>query len=313
MNSEPFRASISAITSYLECRRKYAFRYRDRYPGSGDNGFLTVGSAVHAAMEHICRNSFTNGHFSLPDNRVLWRANEIVDAYLAQHVIGDVQDMRQSALVAVRAGEQFLIDFRPAKILAVETETNLREGNWHAPGRIDLLCEDEYGAVTLIDWKTSQKFGDSTVAQLDPQTCVYAHEVFKQRPELDEIQAGRVYLRATPPNLEVTKAGKISLQSTLDWHTYLAAAREHGPVAQDKEDRFRAPWYRADITRVTREHAARVVTMLGRVVDEMAQNLPAHPNLRPKMCGYCEFQEPCRDEVLTGRFHLPILSIEEQA
>lgn len=305
MSSEPFRASISAITTYLECRRKYAFRYRDRYPEAGDNGFLTVGSAVHEAMEHLCKN------LAKVRSDDLARAYEIVDAYLAQHIVGDVQDMRESAFVAVRAGAQFLRDFNPAKILAVEEETNLREGNWHAPGRIDLLCEDEYGAVTLIDWKTCQKFGDSTVAQLDPQTCVYAHEVFKQRPNLDEIQAGRVYLRATPPKLEITKAGKISLQSTLDWHTYMAAALDHGPVDADKAERFLAPWYRADITRVTREHAASVVAMLGRIVDEMAQNLPAHPNLRPKMCGYCAYQTPCRDEVLTGRYHLPVISIEE--
>jgi RecB family exonuclease len=301
------KASHSEISTYLDCRVKHHFRYRQRLPIAGQSERLLQGIAVHAGLEIVAGSTgqLTATGF---DSAIPVAQAAAVDAYRKEHMCPADQDL--SAIgAATRAGVDFLRQADIRQVLAVEQPFTMDVDGWTVPGVIDLAYEDHQGQHHILDWKTSDNLPQDTTGTLDPQTAVYALE-WMQRHGLTWMYAGRCYLRLATPEITITKGTKnvpsrISLQSTLSGPDYLAYAAEHPEHTGTADDHQKAlakfgPWWRHHEDMVTRDYCRAGLVQWRAVAAEIEQNLTPLPNFRPKMCLRCEYLGPCTDRALNA-------------
>lgn len=288
------RASHSEISCYLECRRKHDFRYRKRLKVDNDQARLIQGTAVHAGLE-----SFLRTHVDAAD------APEVsAQSYRDQYCVPEPDDIA-AIQASTRAGLEFLAHAEPAKILAIEEKFVVEIGGWTVPGVIDLAFEDDHKEPHVLDWKTSGKLPSDTTGTLDPQTALYAY-VWMKRTGRTEIFAGRCYLRLALPKISLTKAGRVSLQSSCalsDYQAFVAANPDAmgTPADHAKALEAFAPWWRYHEDLVTLDYCEAILREWAAVAAEIELQLPPHPHHRPKFCtAYCEYVNECMDRTLNG-------------
>jgi ATP-dependent helicase/DNAse subunit B len=282
------RHSASELACYLDCRAKHHLRYRMAVVQSSEVEELILGTAVHNAMETLC--------VQLKIGNTLERTMPVALQQLEDELAYSMPSVRIRATSALWAGYDFLMSHN-WQIVAVESAIDLNIDGWQIPGRLDLLARDEYGVLHLIDWKTERNTSSSTVGQVDLQTCIYAADTFRLFPDETTITAGRVYLRAAEPEIELTKAGKVSLTSTASWRDYQEFVAKEPDAAVDSvkaQEKFRT-WYRADLSPVTPDMVRRVLETGAKIAREIDNHLEPLPNWRPKFCVRCEQRDACKE------------------
>lgn len=293
------KASHSEITTYLDCRVKHDFRYRKRLPVAEQPERLTQGIAVHAGLEHAAVHRVS-------DSGESWRTaaqQTAVSFYRQELAVPADQDMRAIA-AATRAGADFIEQADIAQLLAVEEKFRISIDGWDVPGVIDLAYVDSFGQHHVLDWKTSDNLPQDTTGTLDPQTALYAYH-WMLKHDLTCMYAGRCYVRLKAPEIEITKGGRVSVQSSVSKADYLAYVKEHPEHAGTAEEQEKAeakfgPWWRHHEDAVTLDSCRAVLVDWRAVALEIEQNLRPLPNYRPKLCLRCEYLGPCIDRAMNG-------------
>jgi hypothetical protein len=291
------KASHSEISCYLECRVKHHFRYRQRLPIVGQSLRLEQGSAVHAGLELAAKGETD-----------INQAQAASVKRLHQTLVEISGDDVQAVRAATRAGLEFLKQADIAKVLAVEESFKAEIDGWTAPGVIDFVFEDSQGLHHLLDWKSSDNLPQDTTGTLDPQTALYAL-VWMERHGLTWMYAGRCYLRLKAPQIDITKGGRVSVQSSCsltDYEQYVKENPEHAGTEKEQaqaREKF-GPWWRHHEDMVTLDYCRALMRQWRATAAEIERNdlpLIGGANIRPKFCHkFCEYYTPCTDWVLNG-------------
>lgn len=284
------KASHSEIQTYLDCRVKHDFQYRQRLPIVGEAPELNRGLAVHKGMET----------YLMGDRRHFVDAVEAAHDELERLWLGAERVEYEAVAAAVRAGCEYVESLGRIEILGVEQRISVDFEGWTPNGGIDFLFVKD-DLVHVVDWKTCKDLGEPTADIPDGQVSLYAWWAMEEYG-LPDIVAGRVYLRCKQPGTELTQKGKFSLTNAISLSEYLEFVERHPEAAIDplKAAQKFGPWYRADMGLITRRLATSVLRDQARVAAEIAERRAPVPNRRPKMCVRCSYLSQCVDRAVHG-------------
>jgi len=172
LRSEP-HLSVSQISTWLSCPRKYRFQYLDKIPWPAVPSALTFGTAVHAALAAMSQARLEGEEPSLDDlhdaYRVAWAAEskpiELKDGETPEALDAMARAMLVVALHQPSAG----------RVLAVEEPFRIELAPSIPPlvGVIDLI-EERDGRAVIVEHKTAgQRFTEQRVTD-DYQPTAYA-------------------------------------------------------------------------------------------------------------------------------------------
>lgn len=283
LNNRPI--SHSEIACYLDCEWKHDFKYNLRAEVRPEvTGKLLFGSAVHHGLEQYLRNKVPNP------------AGIAVQYAMARTIVEPKETLAIAA--AVRAGMDFLAHQEPIEVLGVEERFERTFGDWRTTGSKDLVYRDAMGIAHVLDWKTTDPLPPDTTGQIDPQTVLYALDTMLSLG-VDEIYAGRCYLRMAASAIKLTKSGHVNLTSSCSLADYVAYIEAH-PLAAVDPQKAREKWGRwwshhEDL--LTRRFCERIVAQHAAAARRIRQKLRPLPNFRPKMCVHCEVSAQCLDRI----------------
>lgn len=220
------RFTYSAISTFLNCRRKYWYRYIRCLEQKDRPVWFATGTAIHMALEHwyngmsvdevqrIIADYFTDTH---PETDDAERQKEWQEQYeLAAKMFANyVQQYPQ---------EQF-------KVLATEVEFDLKVGKVLLSGKIDALIEYN-GKLWLMEHKTARyiNYDYRKKLSMDLQNTLYTWAMSKWQGQPIAGVLYNVLAKDFPKKPEVLKSGKLSTaksQSTTP-ELYRAAIKENG-------------------------------------------------------------------------------------
>lgn len=197
-----YLASPTRLLTWLDCPRRYRFRYLDRPrpPARPARAHTQLGAAVHTALARwwdlpagertpaagarLVGECWLDGGFRSPEQSAQWRQR--FATAVADYLAGPV----------------------PAAPLGIERVTTLKSGSMAITGRIDRL-DDRDGDLVIVDYKTGLRRPDPDAARTSLPLALYAAAVWKafRRPclrvELHHIPTGEVLAYThTPQSLE---------------------------------------------------------------------------------------------------------------
>lgn len=224
--------SPTQITTYLQCPRKFAFRYIQRAPAEFKPSGLAFGSAVHGALEMFHRRL-------LDGDRV--QPEEIVSAFLTDFAAEEAGDLRfkdgQDAQAMRALGEAlvrlYVEEHADLKVVAAEWpfQVPLHDpvtGEVLGPdlrGVFDLLLPDD----TLVEIKTAARaYDENTLARnLQLSAYAYAYRVaFKRDPAIRVV----ALLKQKKPRIERYEARRSETDDA--WFVHLASEVARGIQAE---------------------------------------------------------------------------------
>jgi putative RecB family exonuclease len=172
LRTEP-HLSISQISTWMQCPRKYRFQQIDRFPWPRVPSSLVFGSAVHAALAVMSQARLEGDEPTLDDlhgaYRVAW-AGESKPIEMKDGETPEALDAMARAMLAIALEQP-----RAGRVLAVEEPfcIELAPGIPPLVGVIDLI-EERDGRAVIVEHKTgAQRFTDQRVAD-DYQPTAYA-------------------------------------------------------------------------------------------------------------------------------------------
>ena len=184
MNYEniPDHISFSQVNTYLICPLRYRFQYIDREEWQFKPAALTLGSAIHAAIEKYYTNHLESKRTSLTD------LQDIFDTRLYQDC-AEVEMKFKTGKDPVEIQQQghamldcFLENVTPGDVLGVEEKftLNVVDGETGETldvplvGRVDLIERTEDGNIVFVDYKTaSTRYSEDSV-QRNLQLTAYS-------------------------------------------------------------------------------------------------------------------------------------------
>lgn len=165
--------SVSQISTWMQCPRKYRFQYIDKMPWPAVPSSLTFGTAVHAALAALSQARLEGDEPTVESlhaaYRVAW-ASESKPIEMKDGETPEALDAMAKAMLAV-ALEQPQV----GRVIAVEESFRIRLAPDIPPlvGVIDLI-EERDGRAVIVEHKTgAQRFTDQRVAD-DNQPTAYA-------------------------------------------------------------------------------------------------------------------------------------------
>lgn len=171
LRAEP-HLSVSQISTWLQCPRKYRFQYLDRLPWPAVPSSLVFGTAVHAGLAALSQARLEGDEPTLDDlhgaYRVAWAA-EGKPVEMKDGETPEALDAMAKAMLAVA------LEQPRTRVLAVEEpfRVELAPGVPPLVGVIDLI-EERDGRAVIVEHKTgAQRFTDQRVAD-DYQPTAYA-------------------------------------------------------------------------------------------------------------------------------------------
>lgn len=211
----------SKLTCYMECPRKFFFRYILGWAPDYPNNHLVFGSAWHTAMEHLLRESYS------PDS--LLEAKHLFMAYYRQHFGADTDEIYvpkhpANALNALDAYfQKYKHEMHTYKVLFTEIAGLVMVGdNTTMTFKMDAVLQDlEHDKIIGLDHKTSQRkmsnWGDHWT--LSGQMLLYLHTLYclygENAPVEMLVRCGFFY-KAQPNNFEEHPIDK-SLEQMEAW------------------------------------------------------------------------------------------------
>lgn len=172
LRSEP-HLSVSQISTWLQCARKYEYSYIERLPWPAVPSALTFGTAVHAALAALSQARLEGDEPTLGDlhdaYRVAWAA-EAKPIEMKDGETPEALDAMAKAMLALSLEQP-----QAGRVIAVEEPFRIELAPGLPPfiGVIDLV-EEWNGRAVVIEHKTAaQRFTDQRVAD-DLQPTAYA-------------------------------------------------------------------------------------------------------------------------------------------
>lgn len=172
LRGEP-HLSVSQISTWMQCPRKYRFQYLDKLPWPAVSSSLTFGTSVHAALAALSQARLEGEEPTLDDlhgaYRVAWAA-EAKPIEMKDGETPEALDAMARAMLAVALEQP-----RGGRVLAVEEPFRIELAPGVPPlvGVIDLI-EERDGRAVIVEHKTgAARFTDQRVAD-DYQPTAYA-------------------------------------------------------------------------------------------------------------------------------------------
>jgi CRISPR/Cas system-associated exonuclease Cas4 (RecB family) len=169
----PIVLSMSAVSTFMRCKKKYQYQYEMLLDGIKENEAMAEGTAFHSIMADYARTG------KEPDDSPM---GDVARIYLQHRKM-------------------------PTDIVLVEEPIycELLEGVY-VRGTCDLIYRDTDGVLVIRDWKTFAKL-PSMDSDLDFQARLYIALVMRKY-KTTNVRFEHVYVRKTPPNIPKDKAGK---------------------------------------------------------------------------------------------------------
>jgi len=169
----PLHLSFTQLKDYEDCPQKFWFRYQLRIPTQPTPN-MSLGSALHEALEHFYKRIGAEGVPSLEDLLALYKKS-------FQHFRKtDLQLNDDHEKIGDVALTQFykLHEGHFVKPIAIEEKFKLEIGEHTLSGKIDRVDPSE-GGVAIIDYKTGKSFSNTSEAserkaQSSLQFSIYA-------------------------------------------------------------------------------------------------------------------------------------------
>jgi hypothetical protein len=203
-------------------------------------------------------------------------------------------------------------------------------------GRLDMLAEDQYGQLWIVDWKTAARLSRGDVSgqdrdeflDLDDQIGSY---VMALRRKLGLDVRGFIYVELKkafpePPTRNKTiRLGRMystNKQQSVDYDTYLATVKEHDTKAyedglydefleylQEAGERFHG---RYQIAKTDEELEEIERNLFNEAADMVDPNLRIYPSAGRFSCGFCAFRQPCLEKNRQGDFQYMLDTLYEK-
>lgn len=197
----------SKLTTFMECPRKYFFRYILGWKSDYPSNDLVFGSAWHLAVEHLLREGY--------NNTALTEAKFLFLNYYRQHFSEDSDEMYipKSPNDAFEALDLYFDRFRDdhRRYSVEHTEVGgvvLINDEDLLHFKMDVIFKDlEIGKYVVCDHKTSKRKSRNwaTSWNLSPQLLTYLHAIYclYTPEEVDRAQVrGSFFYKAQPHNFE---------------------------------------------------------------------------------------------------------------
>jgi hypothetical protein len=279
--------SHSRAEGYLTCRRKDYYGYTLELQRVSESIAFSHGSAVHSMLEVFYRTMLEAGdtpaqQIDAWDNAVL-----NVEKHFAEMKAEGYEDPDKRAPLAL-IFEKYLENEPYVRngwtILAVEAEFNLAiEDDLEYPFVVDLIVQDDRGAMVVVDHKSAYDFFNEEDARLMPQIPKYIGAL---RALGYKVAYGQYNLLRTRPD---TKVGR----PLNEWHRNFDVK----PTAQRVKTTF------TEQVGVAREIAMRSFLPVEQIEET------AYRVANKMICGYCQFADLCSEELRGGNVKL-MLSTE---
>lgn len=317
------KVSYSAISTYLACCAKYAYKYRDGLRPIRSSPHFEVGSIIHAAFEPILTAHWRDERLPSADDAVREGCKQLREKR------GMSLDSEEHAQIAVKALEYHVprmrleswetLTFDDAPAVELELLVPFGGEDTHLQAHIDWVARSrQNGKTYIIDHKTSKhRMSDQGWLEFDLQLALY-----RKACELAGIETdGALHhqLCYSPPSdvRPLKRPGKdgrrfsVAKNQRTDWETYqnaLIAAGEDPDLYLDVRDMLddqcaKSPFRRwaPDIT--TPAGYAKMIEIAEQAVDEMREikyrAAPAQPNrVNEWTCGRCEMRPWCNAVML---------------
>lgn len=162
--------SYSALSTYMSCPLRYAFRYIERLPEETVSASLLFGGGIHAALEHWYRQAMHSRPKPTHNDLLatFWqswneRSDSIEIRFGKNEDIHTIGDLAERILRAFRRSELAVVKGR---ILGIEQElrSEFAEGVPDLLARLDLVVETD-DALVITDFKTSRGRWSATQAE----------------------------------------------------------------------------------------------------------------------------------------------------
>ena len=317
------KVSYSAIQTFLTCRAKYGFKYRDGLRPIRSSPHFEVGSIIHAAYEPILTAHWRGENLPSADSAVREGCKQLREK---RGMSLDSEEHAQTAVKALEyhvprmrleSWETLTFEDRPA----VELELLVPFGgeDTHLQAHIDWVARSrQNGKVFIVDHKTSKhRMSDQGWIEHDLQLALYRKACALAGIETDGALLHQLCYTPPSPVKPLKKAGKdgrrfsVAKSQRTDWETYqnaLITAGEDPEKYLDIRDMLddqcaKSPFRRwaPDIT--TPEGYARMIEIAESAVDSMrAIKYGGAPAQRSRVgewsCGRCEMKPWCNATML---------------
>lgn len=314
----PKRHSTSSISTFLDCQHAYFLERIVGLTSLRDDERMSLGTLVHAGTEAALRHRTTD-----EETRHTAITTAIKDAIKPTMVLeGDEESLagaitlnflkefklEEWEVVAVGIREEGLTRFVPA----IELECNIRSGDRHIVGKIDLIARHiPTGTIWLIDYKVRKTFYTEEQEECSAQFGLYA---WLCREQFGLKLDGRMTIQIKPWVPEIPKMNKDGTLSKAasartTWELYKYTVEQLGLKLSDyamMEDKLA----NVQFVKITRTYANQV-EVTGQAFNffnaiEQIEHIhklgwdKATRNLRPHWCGRCKFRILCLEGLRGG-------------
>ncbi len=281
--------SASALNAYVECARKWYYRYVCSAVEDKGSSASTYGTAFHAALEDF------HGEFPQPapadepemrkkiEGYVNWAFERFRNEF--ETAVEVELHKRRAQRTAQRYVDWLLSEARraPFTVVGRELSANLELGGYAFVGYIDRLDrDDQTGAVTIIDYKTG------TIATT-------AAEYRQKVQRFKDFQLPFYYWARTAEGDRVSRLALIPLKDAL--LDVEPVSLEVVPVAAPprRDDAPSGTIAIADLERAR----TRMIEICSELTSGELRNFPVTED--PSACTYCAYQLACINRPYDGR------------
>ena len=281
--------SASALNAYVECARKWYYRYVCSAVEDKGSSASTYGTAFHAALEDF------HGEFARPTSADAAEMRKKIEGYVNwaferyrnefDTAVEVELHKRRAQRTAQRYVDWLLAEARraPFTVVGRELAANLDLGGYAFVGYIDRLDQnDQTGAVTIIDYKTG------TIATT-------AAEYRQKVQRFKDFQLPFYYWARTAEGDRVSRLALIPLKDAL--LDVEPVSLEIVPVSAPprRDDAPAGTIAIADLERAR----TRMIEICSELTSGELRNFPVTED--PSACTYCAYQTACVDRPYGGR------------
>lgn len=203
------RLSASKIAEYLQCPKKYEFRYVLNVPVP-PQPVLSFGTTIHDVLRDVAREVLAGRSPTIENVLTMYERNWQADGYESPAYEAERKTAGQRALRAYLTQYPELLTRSP---LAVEAPFSVALATTRLSGRIDRIDKLEDGRILVTDFKTGE--GKMRDAASDIQISIYAlalRRAFRLDPSelrLSYVETGREDATTRPPEQDADTAQRV--------------------------------------------------------------------------------------------------------
>lgn len=155
--------SPTSINTYLNCPRQFLYEYILDLSSKAQNiNNLLFGSAIHNALEYMCKNAKEKGEYP--------KKEEYIKIFENKLKIMPLDSMEQKEILLKRGKDALdryysnLISANPLDIFDIEYKINYEEDNYKFNGIIDRIDKNKDGSCSIYDYKTGSAKKESEIS-----------------------------------------------------------------------------------------------------------------------------------------------------